>query len=95
MHPSLVISVFLLLIGISVWIQIASSKKSGERLKALLAELKESNARFFYEDGILQDFKSGKEMRLYNLTEKMIENKRAESEQTGRLLLKTINAFDP
>ncbi|MBA5728584.1 ABC transporter ATP-binding protein [Aerococcaceae bacterium INB8] len=93
MHPSLVISVFLLLIGISVWIQIASSKKSGERLKALLAELKESNARFFYEDGILQDFKSGKEMRLYNLTEKMIENKRAESEQTGRLLSENYKRF--
>ena len=93
MHPSLVISVFLLLIGISVWIQIASSKKSSERLTALLAELKESNARFFYEDGILQDFKSGKEMRLYNLTEKMIENKRAESEQTGRLLSENYKRF--
>ena len=93
MHPSLVISVFLLLIGISVWIQIASFKKSGERLKALFAEMKESNARFFYEDGILQDFKSGKEMRLYNLTEKMIENKRAESEQTGRLLSENYKRF--
>lgn len=93
MRPSLVISVFLLLIGISVWIQIASFKKSGERLKALFAEMKESNARFFYEDGILQDFKSGKEMRLYNLTEKMIENKRAESEQTGRLLSENYKRF--
>lgn len=93
MRPSLIISVFLLLIGISVWIQIASSKKSSERITALLAELKESNARFFYEDGILQDFKSGKEMRLYKLTEKMIENKRAESEQTGRLLSENYKRF--
>lgn len=93
MRPSLVNSAFLLLIGISVWIQIASSKKSSERITAFLAELKESNARFFYEDGLLQDFKSGKEMRLYDLTEKMIENKKAESNYTGKLLSENYKRF--
>lgn len=93
LHPALIISLFLFLIGISVWIQINSSKKSGESLLTFFAELKESNAIFFYENGILQDFKSGKEMRLYNLTEKMIKNLEDDSVHTRKLLAKNYKYF--
>lgn len=93
MNPFLILAVFIALIAVSVWLQTKASKKSGERLGELLAKLNFSNATFFYEDGILEDIKSGKEIRLYNLTEKMIENKKADAEYTRQLLSSNYKQF--
>lgn len=93
MNPFLILAVFLALIAVSVWLQTKVSKKSGERLGDLLEKLKFSNATFFYEDGILEDIKSGKEIRLYNLTEKMIKNKKADAEYTRQLLSSNYRQF--
>lgn len=93
MNPFLILAVFLALIAVSVWLQTKVSKKSGERLGNLLEKLKFSNATFFYEDGILEDIKSGKEIRLYNLTEKMIKNKKADAEYTRQLLSSNYRQF--
>ena len=93
MHPGFIILVFLILIAISVVIQVTISKKSGKRLTAMLAELKQSNATFFYEYGILNDTQSGKEIRLYKLTDKMIKNKQADSDYTRKLLMENYKRF--
>lgn len=93
MHPLVILTIFILLISISVWIQTKTSQKSGEKLKELFASLKDINATFFYEDEIMNDVRSGKEIRLYNLTEKMIKNKDADSKYTGELLTANYKQF--
>ncbi|WP_186805132.1 ABC transporter ATP-binding protein [Alkalibacterium kapii] len=93
MHPVVILAVFVTLIGISIVIQTKISKKSSERLTEMLSELKLSNAIFFYEDQILEDVKSGKEIRLYNLTDKMIANKKRDSNHTEKLLSSNYKKF--
>lgn len=93
MHPVVSIVIFVILIGISVTIQTKTSKKTSEKLTEMLSKLKHSNAVFFYEDEILEDVKSGKEIRLYNLTDKMIANKKADSNYTKKLLASNYKKF--
>lgn len=80
MHPILVFSVFTALIGISVIVQLRTSKKSADSFRQMMGKLRRFNAMFLYENDLLEDIQSGKEIRLYNLTPKMIKN--VESEET-------------
>lgn len=93
MHPIVILAVFVTLIGISIVIQTKISKKSSKKLTEMLSELKLSNAIFFYEDQILEDVKSGKEIRLYKLTDKMIANKKRDSNHTEKLLSSNYKKF--
>lgn len=72
MHPGLILLAFGALLAVCVIIQIKASKESGRTLKAMMSEFKNFNALFNYEYNILEDVQSGKEIRLYDLTQKMI-----------------------
>lgn len=93
LHPIFITGIFVLLIGISVIIQIKISIQSGKRIARMFSELKHSNAVYFYEDELLQDVRSGKEIRLYNLTDKMVENKKENASFTKQVLSSNYKMF--
>lgn len=74
LHPILIFSFFIALIGLSVVVQLKTSKKSAETFQHMMRKLKRYNALYNYENSLLEDIQSGKEIRLYNLTPKMIKN---------------------
>lgn len=74
LHPILILVVFSGLILLSTFLQMKTSKKSAKVVGKVQKDALKWNALFNYEEEMLKDPKSGKELRLYHLTEKMIEN---------------------
>jgi ATP-binding cassette subfamily B protein len=74
LHPVLILIIFLGLLLISVFLQMKTSEKSAEVIANVQTDALKWNALFNYEREMLEDPKSGKELRLYHLTKKMIEN---------------------
>ncbi|WP_208559193.1 ABC transporter ATP-binding protein [Marinilactibacillus kalidii] len=73
-HPGAIITMFVLAISISLFIQVKSSKKSAEALSRTIHEASEWRKQAFYEEKVLEDIKSGKEIRLYRLSGRLLEN---------------------
>ena len=93
LNPLVMLALFLLLMGIMVWNQLRVSGESGKKLNEMQENLQESSAKFHYEDGILEDVKSGKEIRLYNLTGKMMDQKDKEDRFTLKMLEENYGYF--
>lgn len=93
LNPFIVVALFILLVTLMVMNQLKQSEDSAQKLNKMLEDLKETNARFHYEDSILQDVQSGKEIRLYNLTDKMVEQKEKENQFTRKMLEENYGQF--
>lgn len=93
LNPLIIFGLFIILMVIVIMNQLKSSEKTADSLNEMVKETQESNARFHYEYGILEDIKSGKEIRLYNLTGKMIEHQEEENIQSQNILAKTYGQF--
>lgn len=93
LNPFIIVALFILLVMAMVKNQLKQSEDSAKKLNEMLVDLKETNARFHYEDSILQDVQSGKEIRLYNLTDKMVEQKQAENQFTRKMLEENYGQF--
>ncbi|WP_080147254.1 ABC transporter ATP-binding protein [Marinilactibacillus piezotolerans] len=74
LNPFMILIGFAGMLGFSIWVQVGQSKKSGKYLIELFEKVARINAVYSYEDDILQDVQSGKEIRLYQLTDKMLKN---------------------
>lgn len=93
LNPLIMIAFFILLVSAMVINQLRVSEKSAKKLNEMLEDLQETNAKFHYEDSILEDVKSGKEIRLYNLTDKMVEQKDKENKYTRKMLEENYGNF--
>ncbi|SDK70087.1 ABC transporter ATP-binding protein [Alkalibacterium thalassium] len=93
MHPLIILTIFIALIGLSVLVQLKTSKKSAESFQQMMSKLKRFNAMFLYEHALLEDVQSGKEIRLYNLTTKMVKNVESEENYIRGLLSDNYRRF--
>lgn len=93
LHPALILAVFIALVAVSVVIQIKTSKKSASSFQEMMTNLKHFNAMFLYENDLLEDAQSGKEIRLYDLTHKMVKNVESEEVYIRELISANYKRF--
>ncbi|GEK90044.1 ATP-binding cassette, subfamily B [Alkalibacterium putridalgicola] len=93
LHPALILSGFIVLLAITISIQIKTSKISSKSFAEMMGKLKHFNAMFSYEDTILEDVQSGKEIRLYDLSKKMTSTIDSESIYVRQLITANYKRF--
>lgn len=93
LNPFIMLTFFTILMAIMIWNQLRVSGKSGQKLNEMQENMRETNAKFHYQDSILEDVKSGKEIRLYNLTGKMIEQEEKGNKFTREMLEENYGYF--
>lgn len=86
LSPIYLMAFFLLIMFISVRMQVNVGKVSGEIVQKLQEKMKLATAKFHYEYDIFEDVQSGKEIRLYQLTKKMIKNWKENTKSTVAVL---------
>lgn len=93
LHPVTIIVGFSIIITLHVFLQVNGARKSGKVLNELVKSARRENAIYFYEEEMLHDIKSGKEIRLYNLAHKMIELSKKSTRVYNHLFSETYKQF--
>lgn len=93
LHPILILIVFAGLLLLSIFFQMKTSEKSAKVVGKVQKDAIKWNALFNYEGEMLADPKSGKELRLYHLTEKMIRNEDKKQELLTNIVSEMYKNF--
>ncbi|UUX34249.1 ABC transporter ATP-binding protein [Fundicoccus culcitae] len=81
-----VLLIFVIGIVLSIYIQYLSSQKSAEYMSNLDESVIRTNTKFNYENRILENTESGKEIRLYQMQDRLYQNQKELDQSTEKLL---------
>lgn len=88
-----ILMVFIAAISLSVFVQISSSKKAAEGVHRLIHGSSDWRKQHFYESELLEDVKSGKEIRLYQLANRLVENIRIQTNHSHKVSNEIYGGF--
>lgn len=92
-NPWTIVIMFVVGISLSVAVQIRSSKKISEGVQRLIYSSKDWRKQLFYESELLEDVKSGKEIRLYQLSNRLVENIKKQTVHSRKMSNETYSEF--
>lgn len=81
-----VLLIFVIGIMLAIYLQMNGSAKVAKYMENMDESIIRTNSKFNYESDTLADVESGKEIRLYNLGEKIYENQVTLEKGTGKLI---------
>ncbi|WP_208560477.1 ABC transporter ATP-binding protein [Marinilactibacillus kalidii] len=86
LEPHKVIAGFIISLLVIILLTNSTSRKTNERLEDIYKKFEVMSALFSYEDDVLHDIQSGKEIRMYKQNEKMLKNIDKDNEFSKKII---------